>query len=190
MGSVFDKDLTRPQTLVLLALADHADHDGRKVFPSVAYTAWKTAYSHRQVQRVMRQLQNIGVLVVVREAVGHHATEYRIELSAAKEKPPYDETKDPYDEDAGVSPETGRQNDAPVTIETPLGRQNQDTPGVSQSRHPNRHSTVIKPSGGEPEENEEFKDIEPQVLRLARAMSANDREVRQNLIRGGYLDDE
>lgn len=50
---------------VAVALADHASHDGTKVFPSVALIAKKVEFSERTVQRTLRELEALGVLVVV-----------------------------------------------------------------------------------------------------------------------------
>lgn len=62
MGLVWDADLPRNQKMVLLAYADHADHDGRNVYPTVGRVAWKTGYSERAVQSITRELENIGII--------------------------------------------------------------------------------------------------------------------------------
>lgn len=71
----------------MLALADHADHEGRNVRPSVGLVAWKTGYSERQVQRIMRALIERGVLVLERDATRYTANEYRIDLVNVPRKP-------------------------------------------------------------------------------------------------------
>jgi len=63
MGAVWELALSRPKQVVLLAMADHADHEGRNVRPSVPLVAWKTGYSERQVQRIIGQLISDGLLV-------------------------------------------------------------------------------------------------------------------------------
>lgn len=50
---------------VAVALADHADHDGANVFPSIALVARKVEWSERTVQRVLRELEQIGILIIV-----------------------------------------------------------------------------------------------------------------------------
>lgn len=50
---------------IVVALADHASHDGGSVFPSVALLARKTEYSERTVQRTLRDLEQIGIIEVV-----------------------------------------------------------------------------------------------------------------------------
>lgn len=48
---------------VLLKYADHADHDGRNIYPSVKTVAKKTGYEERSVQRLTHELNQMGVLV-------------------------------------------------------------------------------------------------------------------------------
>lgn len=95
MGEVWELDLKPAQQIVLLALADHADHNGDRVFPSVALIAWKTNYTRRQVQRIMRELEACKVLVPVRERKGK-TTMYRIAISAGTPKQPFDEVRKVY----------------------------------------------------------------------------------------------
>lgn len=85
MGKVWDLVLPPPQQAVLLALADHADHDGGSVKPGVPLIAWKTGYSERQVQRIQKQLITAGLLIVV-HTPKYGATEYRIDLDAGTQK--------------------------------------------------------------------------------------------------------
>lgn len=69
-GLVWDADLPQAKKFVLLALADHADHEGRNVYPSVERTAWKTGYSERQIQRIIRELEDDGILQAVKNLNG------------------------------------------------------------------------------------------------------------------------
>ena len=64
-GMIWDLDLPHSQAWVLLAMADHADHEGNNVFPSVDLIAWKTNYSERQVQRIVKQLRDGKILIPV-----------------------------------------------------------------------------------------------------------------------------
>jgi len=52
---------------IAVAVADHADHDGGSVFPSIARIAAKVEWSERTVQRTLRELEAIGLLIVVNE---------------------------------------------------------------------------------------------------------------------------
>ena len=61
MALVFDyAGLSSSEKFVLLAYADHADHSGNNVFPSVAFVARKTNYNDRTVQRTSRKLEQDG----------------------------------------------------------------------------------------------------------------------------------
>lgn len=88
MGRVWDLKLTPAKQMVLLALADHAAHDGSSVKPGVPLIAWKTGYSERQVQRIMRDLEKDEILVKVQEVRGR-PTVYRIDLTKGEAKEPF-----------------------------------------------------------------------------------------------------
>lgn len=88
MGAVWDLDLPHPKQSILLAMADHADHDGNNIFPSVGLVAWKTGYSVNQARRIIQQLVKDGLLVPVSERPGE-VKRYRMDLSKAKRKEPY-----------------------------------------------------------------------------------------------------
>ena len=66
-GMVWDLDLPHPELLVLLAITDHANHDGRNMYPGVALLAWKTGYSARTVVRILNKLIERGILVRERQ---------------------------------------------------------------------------------------------------------------------------
>lgn len=51
------------ERLVLLAYADHADHQGANVYPSVGLIAEKCDCSERHVRRVTRRLVDLGFLI-------------------------------------------------------------------------------------------------------------------------------
>lgn len=87
MGKVWDLELPHNQLLVLLALADHADHEGNNVFPSLGLVAWKTGYSEQQVRRVMRDLEDANILKATDKSPGK-AAHYCIDVSQGKQKLP------------------------------------------------------------------------------------------------------
>lgn len=72
MAAVWDMDLPRDQKFILLAYADHADHDGGNIYPAVALIARKTGYSVRSVQTVAKELVSSGRLVP--DGRGPHGT--------------------------------------------------------------------------------------------------------------------
>jgi len=48
---------------VLIKYADHADHEGRNIYPAVETVSKKTGLDHRTVQRLTRDMENCGLLV-------------------------------------------------------------------------------------------------------------------------------
>lgn len=64
MGRVFSMDMPPNLKLVLLALADHADHDGKGIHPGVPLVAQKTGYSEREVFRIIKELVSTNRLAV------------------------------------------------------------------------------------------------------------------------------
>lgn len=72
MAKVWDMELSPGDKLVLLAYADHADHDDTNMYPSVETVARKTGYSERHVQRITRDLEKKGFLV--NDGKGIHGT--------------------------------------------------------------------------------------------------------------------
>lgn len=48
---------------VLLAYADHADHQGRNIWPAVHTIAIKTGFQDRSIQRLTNDLETIGFLI-------------------------------------------------------------------------------------------------------------------------------
>ena len=82
MGEVFDTDLPKPLKFLLLAMADHADHDGGNIYPGVALLAIKTSDSERNVRRLIGDLEATGLIKAVAYRQGGHgrATNWRIDL--------------------------------------------------------------------------------------------------------------
>jgi Helix-turn-helix domain len=78
MSLVWESDLPPHETLILLALADHARDDGSRIYPSIATIARKTKYNRRTVQRIMRKLEEREILEVVKKSVRYGTTEYLI----------------------------------------------------------------------------------------------------------------
>lgn len=101
MGLVWELDLEKPLKFTLLALADHADHNGDGARPSVGLLAWKTGDTRRTIQRHLRQLEGLGLIVpiyaptggLVRSGHGGNlvgrATTYRLTLDKGAKLPPF-----------------------------------------------------------------------------------------------------
>lgn len=88
VGHVWDLELPAPQRLVLLAMADHADHEGKNVYPSIGLIAWKTGYSERQVKRIIKALVSSGILELVKSPRGK-VRHYHIHLDKGVTKQPF-----------------------------------------------------------------------------------------------------
>lgn len=65
MADVWELDLPQNEKMVLLKFADHADDDGLNCFPSLERIAHYSGCSLRTVQRIVRSLEERGVLEVL-----------------------------------------------------------------------------------------------------------------------------
>jgi len=83
MASVFELDVASSWKLVLLAMADHARDDGTGCYPSIELLARKTSQSRRGVQKIMRRLEDAGLIAPSKVSRGgpHRSTEYRLTLA-------------------------------------------------------------------------------------------------------------
>lgn len=105
IGKCYGVQVTHPQQTVLIALADHANDDGAAVYPSIAFIAWKTGYSERQVTRLVGDLQRLGILVLVKKAYRGRPNEYRIDLANAPLKKKFREDASINTDDTQMSPQ-------------------------------------------------------------------------------------
>lgn len=90
MGIVFELDLPHEELWVLLSLADNADHDGGKCFPSTERLAWKIGYSKRQVQRILKRLRDKDIIEAVDYYQPNQPSEYQLHLDQAPRKAPFE----------------------------------------------------------------------------------------------------
>lgn len=82
MSKVFKaQGLKSTQKLVLLALADHANDEGRHVYPSVGKVASKTALTPRAVQVTIRQLETMKLIKKIKRGGGTKTNEYTIQVA-------------------------------------------------------------------------------------------------------------
>jgi len=82
MSQVWDLlDLSQSETLVMLALADHADDYG-KCWPSIARVAKKARLQRRATQAVIRRLERKGFLSVDRKGLrdGGSTSHYQLHV--------------------------------------------------------------------------------------------------------------
>lgn len=124
--------LPTTKKMVLLRLADFADDNGRRVFPSVARLAHECGTSERTVQYALRDLETDGFIVVVGNATGGRgrAREYAVlveRLLAAQE--PYEkganddttsERLQPATEKGATDDKKGATHCTPSTTEPPV----------------------------------------------------------------------
>ena len=103
MTQVWELSLPKADRLVLLALADHAHDDGR-TRPGVPYLVWKTELDRRTVQRILRKLQEEGLIRPLRNEAGGRglATDFLLTLDKGTKKPPF--RPEPEEQNSGVVP--------------------------------------------------------------------------------------
>lgn len=89
-GLTWETDLPPIEKFILLAMADHADHEGENVRPSVALICHKTGYSRSTVLKAQARLRDLGILEVVemRQAEGR-PTLYNIDADSMPMLPPW-----------------------------------------------------------------------------------------------------
>lgn len=86
-GRVWEMDLEPSEAWVLMAYADHADHDGKNIFPGVRLIAWKTNLGERQIIRITKSLVDKHILVEDDENYGKQgAKKYHIDWDIAPMK--------------------------------------------------------------------------------------------------------
>ncbi len=91
--------------IVAIKLADVANDDGTSIYPSIATVASEAELSERQVQRIMDEFREAGLLVVVRKGGGRNRpTEYRFDLAAIDRLP----DAKPVAEEGARAGKTGR----------------------------------------------------------------------------------
>ena len=59
MAIVWEADLPRAEKFILLAMADHADHNGENIYPALSTIAWKTGYTNRAVVDIVGRLREM-----------------------------------------------------------------------------------------------------------------------------------
>lgn len=149
MGQVWELDLPQRDLIVLLALADHADHFGGNVYPSLGLIAWKVGVSERTVQRSVSKLVKLGILES--QPRPGKTTVYRLQLENCPRKQPY-------------QPDNPRQSATPDKL-SPLTSQPKEvgaTPDIAVSpkpsitNHPTTTTAVVvdQPLPEKPEADE------------------------------------
>jgi len=83
-GAVWQLDLTPTQKLVMLALADQANDKGQ-CWPSVGNIEERTGLDPRTVQRVLRQLEKLGMLGIKQR--NGHSSLYQLPVIHSPRRP-------------------------------------------------------------------------------------------------------
>lgn len=81
---VWEVPLRATEKIVLLKLADNANHAGRNAFPSVSTIAARCGLSERAVQAALRRLQSQGLIAVQARATRYRPTTYSIVMGAGQ----------------------------------------------------------------------------------------------------------
>lgn len=148
MSEVWEADLPRDQKIVLLAMADHAQDDGSRVFPGVERLAQKCGYSERSVRRKIADLKDEGLLepVAYEEGGRGHATEFNIHAENLDKLSYFTEKGDSGDENPDTGDDKPGQSLSPqpsVTVSEPSSSAREGSPtreehsGARQHRVPN-----------------------------------------------------
>lgn len=130
-GDVWELMLKDNQRMVLLAMADHADHQGNNVFPSIELIAWKVDKSTRQVQRIIRSLIKSNLLVEQQRP--GKTTVYSIKIENGIRKEPFRKGAASKAQAVATTPDT--------TVSPPEPSVAGVTPDTQMSPHP-RHPDV------------------------------------------------
>ena len=171
MTMVFDAQLKSNQKLVMLALADHANDMGGRVFPSIERVAHKVCLSKRQVQRIMTDLRKEGLIHMTHKASRHRPREYRIDLVKLKaimveyETPVRGDNMTPLNGQVGVTPTSPKPSvvkltDNKVNLRTNVPHPDSQHPSILvyrsvTNRYPKKelYTTIIKAIGDKTEDD-------------------------------------
>lgn len=109
-GKIWQSNLNSHLKPLAAAMADIANDDGTRVFPSVAYLAWLLGKGERSVQSGLSELKSQGVIEVVAFEKGgrNHPTEYRLIEASLPHRIPWKElrkgaTSAPFTETKGAT---------------------------------------------------------------------------------------
>ena len=156
---------TATARFVLLAIADVANDAGAEAYPSMATLVKKTRLSERTVQAAIRTLEDLGELVVYRNAGPKGSNKYRIVMrdTPAESAPPQNLHPPAGNAGAAVAPPQD-VHPTPAAV----------APPPPQQLHPNHPLTTLEPSK-EPSSSEPASrpDVEQICAHLADRIEAN-----------------
>lgn len=177
MSQVWGLVLTHCQQAVMLVLADHAKDDGTKAYPGVYYTAWKTNYSPRQVQRAFGELERTGLIIPEAHSSGGRglATEYSLHLEKGVIKSPFIGKKRVTSETNSATEKGDISDTERVTSETQRVTSATEKGDIAMSPQPS--VTILEPS------------LEPSADAIAPPMSDHSRMMKALSDRTGPISD-
>lgn len=158
MSEVWRRACTHAQQSILLALVDHSDDFGHRIYPSYAYIAWKTQYSSRQVMRVIEDLLKLGVLTRVERGNSHkRSNRYTVDLTKLARKPSF-RTSDTMSQLDGqpVTPCHSTSDISPSTSDIAMSHQ---SPSESPYKPKKRAREIPKGSGASEEDRKRREKI-------------------------------
>ncbi|ARO14421.1 hypothetical protein BVG79_01075 [Ketogulonicigenium robustum] len=110
MSAIWEAEgIDASECLVLIALADHADDEGR-CYPSIARLCKRTKMSDRGVQKVIARLIEKGFVTVVQNAGRAGSNLYIINPDAGKTPEPCSPPNDVHPEPRSPPPEPRSEN--------------------------------------------------------------------------------
>ena len=93
-GDAWELNLPPNEKYLLIALADHADHNGKNAFPGVELLAAKTGYSERSVRRILESLEEKAVIIQTHRGSGQgNFDAYSIDVKAVELSPYFAQRK-------------------------------------------------------------------------------------------------
>lgn len=161
MTAVFERyPVGGGEMILALALADHSDDDGKRVFPSIESLMVKTRQARRTVQYQLRRMEETGWLILVNSGNGgrNQHREYRInldwinggELPELENKGANNAPLDQEDNSAENAPfnddEKGASDDTKGANDDIKGRNSEHERVQQGAPAYNHHITTIEPS--------------------------------------------
>ena len=118
VGKVYDIYLPHDQQAIMIALADHGNDFGEHIHPSIDYLAWKTGYHRRNVQKILRKLEELQLLIPVAYEQGGRglATVYEMHLENGTTKPPFQRRERPKKDGVSATVSDGQKDGDMTTL--------------------------------------------------------------------------
>lgn len=158
MSLVFTRSFgSATRKLVAVRLADHADDNGRGIWPSAPTIARECDLAKRSVQRVLDEFVAEGILICRRKGSGRNTSRYDMDLSVV-DKLPRPTTTSSRSKDEGCQRVTAQSDDSGVTeshprgdTESPLGCQRVTQTVKEPLQEPEREGAGARDGADEPE---------------------------------------